>query len=153
VVERHQEAETLLDPDVVGVRDDDVVDLLALRRLELGEELLIRRVIRLLERDAVLLRELLRVLRVVVLGPVVEEELVLDLLLVQGRARDGGGAAAAAGGAAARGRRDRERAGAEQLAPVQDAEAPAITGVVRARDCVQIQESCACVNGLVFQMG
>jgi hypothetical protein len=143
VVERHQEAETLLDPDVVGVRDDDVVDLLALRRLELGEELLVRRVIRLLERDAVLLRELLRVLRVVVLGPVVEEELVLDLLLVQGRARDGGGAAAAAGGAAARGRRDRERAGAEQLAPVQDAEAPAITDVVRARDCVQIQESCA----------
>jgi len=128
---------------VVGVRDDDVVDLLALRRLELGEELLIRRVIRLLERDAVLLRELLRVLRVVVLGPVVEEELVLDLLLVQGRARDGGGAAAAAGGAAARGRRDRERAGAEQLAPVQGAQAPAITGVVRVCDCVEIQESCA----------
>jgi len=128
---------------VVGVRDDDVVDLLALRRLELGEELLIRRVIRLLERDAVLLRELLRVLRVVVLGPVVEEELVLDLLLVQGRARDGGGAAAAAGGAAARGRRDRERADAEQLAPIQDAEAPAVTVVVRVCDCVEIQESCA----------
>jgi len=128
---------------VVGVGDDDVVDLLALRRLELGEELLVRRVIRLLERDAVLLRELLRVLRVVVLGPVVEEELVLDLFLVEGRARDGRGAAAAAGGAAARGRRDRERAGADQLAPVQDAEAPVTTGVVRVRDCVEIQESCA----------
>jgi len=142
VVERHQQAERRLDPDVVGVGDDDVVDRLALRRLELREELLVRGVVRLLERDAVLLRELLRVLRVVVLGPVVEEELALDLVLVQGRACDGGGAATAAGGAAARGRRDRERAGAEQLAPVQSAEAPA-TGVVRACDCVQIQESCA----------
>jgi hypothetical protein len=79
----------------------------------------------------------------VVLGPVVEEELVLDLLLLEGRAGDGGGAATAAGGAAACGRRDRECAGAEQLAPVQAAEAAAIADVVPLFDCVEIQESCA----------
>jgi hypothetical protein len=128
---------------VVGVRDDDVVDPLPLGRLELGQELLVRRVVRFLERDAELLRELLGVLRVVVLGPVVEEKLVLDLLFLEGRARDRRGTPRAAGGPAARGRRDGERAGAEQLAPVEDAEAPAPLGVVRACDCVEIQESCA----------
>jgi hypothetical protein len=143
VVELHQQPEALLDPDVVGIGDDDVVDGLALRGLELGQELLVRGVVGLLEVDAELLLELLRVLRVVVLGPVVEVERALDLFLPQGRARDGRSAAPAAGGAAACSRRNRERAGAEQLAPVQDAEAPPLTDVVRACDCVQIQESCA----------
>jgi hypothetical protein len=128
---------------VVGVGHDDVVDGLALGRLELGQELLVRGVVGLLEVDAELPLELLRVLRVVVLGPVVEVERALDLLLPEGRARDGRSAAATAGGSAAGGRRDRERAGAEQLAPVEDAEAPPFTDVVRACDCVQIQESCA----------
>jgi hypothetical protein len=121
---------------MVGVGDDDVVDGLALRGLELRQELLVRGVVRLLEVDAELVLELPRVLRIVVLGPVVEVERALDLLRLERRARDGRGAARAARGAAARGRRDRERAGAEQLAPVQDAEAPPLTDVVRACDCV-----------------
>jgi hypothetical protein len=128
---------------VVGVGDDDVVDRLALRRLELGQELLVRGVVRLLEVDAELLLELPGVLRVVVLRPVVEVERALDLLLLERGARDGRGAAAPAGGAAAGGRRDRERAGAEQLAPVQDAETPPLRDVGLACDCVQIPESCA----------
>jgi hypothetical protein len=143
VVELHQQPELLLDPDVVGVGDDDVVDGLALRGLELGQELLVRGVVRLLEVDAELVLELPRVLRVVVLRPVVEVEGALDLLLVERRARDRWSAAPAAGGAAARGRRDRKRAGAEQLASVQDAEAPPFTDVVPTCDCVGIQESCA----------
>jgi hypothetical protein len=129
---------------MVGVGDDDVVDRLALRGLELGQELLVRRVVRLLEVDAELLLELLRVLRVVVLGPVVEVQRALDLLLREGRASDRRRvAAAAARGAAARGRRDRQGACAQQLAPVQDAESPPLRDVGLARDCVQIQESCA----------
>jgi hypothetical protein len=128
---------------VVGVGDDDVVDRLALRRLELGQQLLVRGVVRLLELDAELLLELLGVVRVVVLGPVVEVERALDLLLLEGRATDRRRVAPAAGGAAARGRRDRERPGAEQLAPVEDAETPPLGDVGLACDCVQIQESCA----------
>jgi hypothetical protein len=128
---------------VVGVGHDDVVDRLALCRLELGEELLVRGVVRLLELDAELLLELLGVLRIVVLGPVVEVQRALDLLLREGGAGDRGRVAAAAGGAAARGRRDRERSGAEQLAPVEDAETPPLRDVGLACDCVQIPESCA----------
>jgi hypothetical protein len=129
---------------VVGVGHDDVVDRLALRRLQLREELLVRGVVRLLELDAELLLELLGVLRIVVLGPVVEVERALDLLLLEGRARDGRRAAApAACGPAARGRRDRERARAEQLAPVEDAQTPPLRDVGLACDCVQIPESCA----------
>jgi hypothetical protein len=143
VVQLHQQPEPLLDPDVVGVGDDDVVDRLTLRRLELGQELLVRRVVGLLEGDVELLLELLRVLRIVVLGPVVEVELALDLLLLEGRARDRRRAAAAAGAASACGRRDGQGPGAEQLTPVEDAKAPPFMDVVRASDCVQIQESCA----------
>jgi hypothetical protein len=143
VVELHQQPETLLDPDVVGVGDDDVVDRLALRRLELGQELLVRGVVGFLEVDAELLLELPGVLGIVVLGPVVEVERALDLLLVEGRARDRRRVAAPAGGAAARGRRDRERAGAQQLAPVEDAQTPSLRDVGLACDCVQIPESCA----------
>jgi hypothetical protein len=143
VVELHQQPEPLLDPDVVGVGDDDVVDRLPLRRLELGQQLLVRRVVGLLEGDAELLLELLGVLRVVVLGPVVEEELLLDLLLLEGRACDRRRVASAARRAAARGRRDRQRAGAQQLPSVEDTEAPPLRDVGLARDCVEIQESCA----------
>jgi hypothetical protein len=82
---------------VVGVGHDDVVDRLALRGLELGEELLVRGVVRLLELDAELLLELLRVLGIVVLGPVVEVERALDLLLREVRACDRRSVAAAAG--------------------------------------------------------
>jgi hypothetical protein len=121
---------------VVGIGDDDVVDRLTLRRLELGQELLVRGVVRLLEVDAELLLELPGVLRVVVLGPVVEVERALDLLLPEGRAPDRRRVAPAAGGAAARGRRDRERACAQQLAPVEDAETPPLGDVGRACDCV-----------------
>jgi hypothetical protein len=97
MVELHQQPEPLLDPDVVGVGHDDVVDRLALRGLELGEELLVRGVVRLLELDAELLLELLRVLGIVVLGPVVEVERALDLLLREVRACDRRSVAAAAG--------------------------------------------------------
>jgi hypothetical protein len=128
---------------VVGVGDDDVVHRLALRRLELGQELLVRGVVRLLEVDAELLLELLGVLRVVVLGPVVEEERALDLLLVQSRACDRRGVAAAARRAPARGRREREGARAQQLAPVENAETPSLRDVGLACDCVEIPESCA----------
>jgi hypothetical protein len=128
---------------VVGVGHDDVVDRLALRRLQLREELLVRGVVRLLELDAELLLELLGVLRVVVLGPVVEVQRALDLLLRESGARDRRRVAAPAGGPAARGRRDRERARAEQLAPVEDAQTPPLRDVGLACDCVQIPESCA----------